>query len=57
MHQNYEIKTNVGELIAILIDAILDDAALEKDLFRKQNKKVHFQHKCPIATEVGRHNN
>ena len=31
MHQNYEVKTNAGEFVAVLIDAILDDAALEKD--------------------------
>ena len=31
MHHNYEVKANAGEFVAILIDAILDDAALEKD--------------------------
>ena len=30
MHHNYEEKANAGEFIAILIDAILDDMALEE---------------------------
>ena len=31
MHHNYEEKANAGEFVAILIDAILDDVALEND--------------------------
>jgi hypothetical protein len=30
MHENYEEKANAGEFVLILIDAILDDEALEK---------------------------
>lgn len=30
MHDNYEEKAKAGEFVVILIDAILDDAALEK---------------------------
>ena len=31
MHDNYEEKANAGKFVVILIDAILDDEALEKD--------------------------
>jgi hypothetical protein len=31
MHDNYEEKAKAGEFVVILIDAILDDTALEKD--------------------------
>ena len=31
MYHNYEEKANVGEFVKMLIDAILDDASLEKD--------------------------
>lgn len=30
IHDNYEEKAKAGEFVVILIDAILDDAALEK---------------------------
>ena len=30
MHHNYEVKKNAAEFVKILIDAILDDEALEK---------------------------
>lgn len=30
MHEKYEVKVNAGEFVAVLIDAILDDEALEK---------------------------
>lgn len=55
MHQNYEVKTNAGEFVAILIDAILDDAALEKDSSNpiyelgKSTKEAYYSGRLPIS--------
>lgn len=55
MHQNYEVKTNAGEFVAVLIDAILDDAALEKDSSNpiyelgKSTKEAYYSGRLPIS--------
>lgn len=55
MHQNYEVKTNAGEFVAFLIDAILDDAALEKDSSNpiyelgKSTKEAYYSGRLPIS--------
>ena len=55
MHQNYEAKTNAGEFVAVLIDAILDDAALEKDSSNpiyglgKSTKEAYYSGRLPIS--------
>ena len=55
MHQNYEAKTNAGEFVAVLIDAILDDAALEKDSSNpiyglgKSTKEAYYSERLPIS--------
>lgn len=55
MHHNYEEKANVGEFVAILIDAILDDTALEKDssnpIYRlgKSTKEAYYSGRLPIS--------
>lgn len=55
MHHNYEAKANAGEFVAILIDAILDDAALEKDSSNpiyslgKSTKEAYYSGRLPIS--------
>lgn len=55
MHHNYEEKANAGEFVAILIDAILDDEALERDLsnpiygLKKSTKEAYYNGRLLIS--------
>ena len=55
MHHNYEGKANAGEFVAILIDAILDDVALENDSSNpiyglgKSTKEAYYSGRLPIS--------
>ena len=55
MHHNYEERVNTGEFVAILIDAILDDTAIEKDYpnpiyeLSKSTKEAYYNGRLPIS--------
>ena len=55
MHHNYEEKANAGEFVTILIDAILDDTALEKHSTNstyglgKSTKEATYSGRLPIS--------
>lgn len=55
MHHNYEEKANAGEFVAILIDAILDDTALERDSsnpiygLKKSTKEAYYSGRLTIS--------
>jgi hypothetical protein len=55
MHEKYEVRVNAGEFVAILIDAILDDEALEKDSpnpiygLKKSTKEAYYSGRLSIS--------
>lgn len=55
MHHNYEERVNSREFVAILIDAILDDEALEKDspnpiyALKKSTKEAYYSGRLRIS--------
>ena len=57
MHHNYEAKANASEFVAILIDAILDDKALENDSSNpiyglgKSTKEAYYSGRLPISQQ------
>lgn len=57
MHHNYEEKAKAGKFVAILIDAILDDTALENDssnpLYKlsKSTKEAYYSGRLPISQQ------
>ena len=55
MHEKYEIKVNAGDFVAIIIDAILDDEALEKPApnpiysLKKSTKEAYYSGRLLIS--------
>ena len=56
MHHNYEVKKNAGDFVCVLIDAILDDEALEKDqepnpmyALGKSTREAYYSGRLPIS--------
>lgn len=60
MRENYEIEINAGEFVPVLIDAILDDEALEKDkeanplyALGKSTKEAYYSGRLLISQKKG----
>ena len=61
MHENYEAQINAGDFVPVLIDAILDDEALEKDkeanplyALGKSTKEAYYSGRLLISQKKAR---